>query len=360
MAAIHLKTQGPSPIAHAASNSLSSNASKCILVALGIIILIGSLVAAGFLYPQINLWALAVGGGGLIVGVGFFAVGLSCKAPSQPASQTQSVQNSKIPIQASDIQVPENIDFPEKIPGFDPNTKITPDKKWVSGLGLHLYITYLATQFPGTIAVFPKNSLYYYIKSFHPGEPLRETLTPSIFHTLPSEIKDFDTLNIPLFVEVPGHHWVLVYIDRKKGTVEYYDCLKNFGKYDAVKQILTKIADKLGYQFVHKINHILDNSGNDCGIWVLYFLESKLKNPDVDFNQLDIEELQNIIKKYRKHVILKILEMASVVEEFTKSKQELWHDFHDIWDQLLESRPELVKLDYVDAWRQLLNEKAAK
>src|SRR6478609_5894745 len=109
-----------------------SNVGKWCLLAIAIIILIGSIVATGCLYEQIGNWSLGIGGGCLIVALVLTAIGLcyNCKTSTQPhieeklhsnISQTSSVDSEeisetkilndrsikqlKVPVRAADIKI---------------------------------------------------------------------------------------------------------------------------------------------------------------------------------------------------------------------------------------------------------------
>lgn len=98
------------------------------------------------------------------------------------------------------------------------------------------------------------------------------------------------------------NHWTLVLVDRAKGTIEYYDSKCNYtDKYrDAEGKTYQRDIDKhfqefaktLGakedrpYTFERKIAKELQPDSDNCGPWVLYFLENRLATPNVDFNTL--------------------------------------------------------------------------
>lgn len=128
--------------------------------------------------------------------------------------------------------------------------------------------------------------------------------------------KKIDYLAYPL--HVTGNHWALVFIDRRKRTVEYYDSMMTYGNHNeiitALQQLATNISTdnpKQPYQLIQKINKRLQPPGSlQCGPWMLYFLENRVHNPDVDFNQLDIKQAQPMIAKYRLCVQKDLLERS--------------------------------------------------
>jgi len=329
------------------------------LIALGSIILIGSLAAAGCLYAPLGHWSLAIGGTGLIAGSGLMAVGLCTHRISKKTRLYESREKEylnhqpekqpQIPIKASDINLPQ---LPKEIP----STCDISGKEWLSNAHLHMYITYLITQFPDA-------SLYI--------EPLpvdrwerysRNQLMKYIFNYLPSKTNHLNKFNLPIYLCIKNH-WTLVYIDREKRTVEYYDSKMNYGDFGEIEKTLTIIANDLSkqepnkppYKFVRKINKVLQPDSYQCGIWTLYFLESRLINPDFDFNQLDVNESQKIIKKYRTKVMLKLIELEKVMEAALKKERENYRNYYK--DETLARkmhRQDLQKMSYADRWSQIL------
>lgn len=114
-------------------------------------------------------------------------------------------------------------------------------------------------------------------------------------------------------------HWCLVIVDRVKRTVEYYN--SKIGYYydpQPVKDCLTKLAATLSnkdpgnnpYQFQDKINVVLQEDSFQCAIWLLYFLENRLKKGDsFDFNKLDIQQAQQEIADFRNTVQKAVLKV---------------------------------------------------
>jgi hypothetical protein len=340
---------------------------KCGLVASGIIIVIGSLIAAGCLYPQIGgYYSLAVGGGGLIVGLLLIAIGLyrSCKIPAQATSnlsQTPSIESEKIDEERSlarishtfseqiaalhsDINLPENL--PKDIP---PELDIS-GTKWFANYHLQDYMLYLATRFPNITIPF-----YFEL-------PTIDLMMQNISEYVPSGM-DNSHLNIPIYLYITNH-WTLVYIDRTERTVEYYDSKKNYGNHSKIVKALTAIAEKLSkkepnklpYKFVRKINKVLQPDSYQCGPWVLYCLECRLLDPEFDFNQLDTKESQDIIKKYRTKVMLKLIEMNRVRRQALKEERIRYREYYK--DNAQGDRMhkcDLKTTPEVERWKQILN-----
>lgn len=116
---------------------------------------------------------------------------------------------------------------------------------------------------------------------------------------------------IPYRLHVTGNHWTLVLLDREKRTIEYYDPKKNYGNHAEIVEHLKNLAqvltekdpDSAPYRFICKIEKSLQPDWYQCGPWVLYFLEERLKNPDVNFNDLDVDQSQSMIAEYRLKVM---------------------------------------------------------
>jgi hypothetical protein len=383
-----------------ATGSKGLNCNGYLLVALSVIILIGSLAASGCLYPHIGYSSLIFGGVGLVTGLGLIAIALgSCKTSSHTHIKEQSnlekdeksrpqnldrkctddldimpqtkasfadisenngkdprhrvIEQSKIPIRASDIDLPKIL--PKDIPSiFDIS-----GNKWVSNSHLNGYITYLATRFHEIVALDGKQMAHQSHKWYS-----IDALPQYIFEYLPKQINNFNHLNIPFYLDVSNLHWTLVYIDRGKRMVEYYDSKKHFGNHREIVKKLTTIAATLSkqepnkppYTFVLKINKVLQLDGYQCGVWTLFFLENRLINPEFDFNQLNVNEAQDLIKKYRIKVMLKLIEMDKVSEEIAQQEQESYNQFYK--DKALANKmynDDLDRISYIDRWRQVLN-----
>jgi hypothetical protein len=90
-----------------------------------------------------------------------------------------------------------------------------------------------------------------------------------------------------------GNHWGLVVIDNEQKTLEYYDSLISYRGSKAsveLKKLASQITKqyKINYQFILKTKKNLQQ-GSDCGIWLLYFAENRVKNLNIDYNDLKHE-----------------------------------------------------------------------
>lgn len=366
----HSKLVTPSPSRSATDSN--SNCKRYTLIALGIIILIGSLTASCYLYSQLGYWSLAIGGAGLIIGSGLISLALcGCKKANSSSHQREqsSSEDNKITTEAtghitsltssssqnsalgsSEHQI-TTIDFtnlPKTLPKEAATSWGISETSWLTIGQLQRYITYLATEFPIAVDCQP---ITYTIDS------LAKTIEYNAI-----SIPNFQDLNLPICLNVSGNHWTLVYIDREKRTVEYYDSKKDYGNHDEIKQKLIEFANKLSneepderpYKFECKINKVLQPDGYQCGPLVLYFLEKRLKDPEFNFNQ--ISDAQNSIKEYRNKVRTKLIEMYHAVEVVAKKEKENYKNYYkDESEAIAMYHQDLNQLTYVERWRQTLS-----
>ena len=140
---------------------------------------------------------------------------------------------------------------------------------------------------------------------------------------LNQETLNYKKVNCPFVIHVTGNHWTLVYINRSKRTIEYYDSKINYGgsEYPKIVNELTRIAAVLTeeepgvkpFKLELKITTVLQPDSFQCGIWVLYFLDKIFNNPNLDFNNLI--EPEKIIAKYRIEVINRISQMLDIEDQ---------------------------------------------
>lgn len=126
---------------------------------------------------------------------------------------------------------------------------------------------------------------------------------------------------IAYHLQASRNHWVLLFIDRENRILECYD------SFARPNEVYAEIADELTrqdvgepYKVLCKITKPLQKDGYQCGPWVCFFLEQRLKEPDFDFNSLHQtlgpEGINEMIALYRKKVILRVAEF-----------QNLWADW---------------------------------
>lgn len=175
------------------------------------------------------------------------------------------------------------------------------DTAWLDSLQLHYYSEFLQKTYPIHL---PKNSKFFTIS------PIVRSLWTDVQKMTSKQRQKNIKEYMPFFLHLANNHWALVFIDRKLRTVEYYDSLLNYGNHEEIKTELQRIAGELTqqdpgsspYQFQCKLRKKVQQDGYQCGVWLLYFLENRLKNPQVDFNTLDVNSSQAMIAEFRRHI----------------------------------------------------------
>lgn len=336
---------------------------KYVLIALGIITLLSCIVTSICLYTQIGNWSLLIGSGGLIVGLALVAIGRCCNSTISSQPHTGEKFPSRVPLSLVDLEeirgqeksLPHQPLDPFPALGWNSNKPLS--KMWFSRNEFMYYTAYLSMQFSNIPTIGVEELSQRCDVSIN---GLREY----IFDYLPSKFTNFNNLDIPVDLLVSNNHWTLVYIDRQRRTVEYYDSKEKYGNHDEIVHKLTSIAEELSkqesnqppYQFICKINRVLQPDIYQCGPWMLYFLENRLINPDFDFNTLNIDEAQNIIKAYREKVILQIYEMLRTLIAIQQQEDENYLQYY----KEKELAKEMLAQDYAqillrDRWKQILN-----
>lgn len=114
----------------------------------------------------------------------------------------------------------------------------------------------------------------------------------------PKAPEDKNLFVYPIFIPregTPIGHWCLVMIDRTKKTVEFYDSYAVYGDKDRDKEnvhYLNQVKERLEeisgepYEVQNKIKTRIQSGvdGSRCGMWLLYFIQKRLENPDFDFD----------------------------------------------------------------------------
>lgn len=202
-----------------------------------------------------------------------------------------------------------------KIPDIIPLNCDIRDEEWLSNKQINNYFVHLKSKNPQIYIPWESTNQLKDIES-------------NILTKVPDKI--YDTDFFPYSLNVPWKHWTLVFVDRQKRTIEFYDSKKDYGNHHEIKKRLKKLAHDLSlkdpgaqpYKFSAKIKKSLQPDSYQCGIWILYFLTERLKNPDVDFNQLDFENAQTMIKNFRIHVMAQLIEDYNTVKRnYEKSKK---------------------------------------
>jgi hypothetical protein len=193
----------------------------------------------------------------------------------------------------------------EELPASIPDSCDFRDKVWLDNYHLSKYFASIAAHHPKLIV----------------GD-ISAVITPSVAEDTIGlyfdQARQEGKHDLAFFAHLKGSsanafHWCLIYIDRKRRTVEFYDSKYNYGNNAEFEESLTKVAQKLSaveggqpYQFVRKIQKVLQPDSYQCGPWTSYFLENRAANPEVDFNLLDTNAAQPMIAAYRNRMIAKM------------------------------------------------------
>ena len=189
-----------------------------------------------------------------------------------------------------------------KVRRFAGNVDFT-GTKWFDNYNIADYYRLLKDRFPqGVFFDFPNqySTPAIWRKRFEE----KNYPTSNIDHTKRNFL-EYQSILLPMHIS--GNHFTLLFIDRVKRTVEYYDSKVSYGAYDKIVQDCQGIAEALSqsdpgdtpYVFSAKIKKLLQPDGYQCGPWTLYFSEKRLENPDVDFNDLNFNEAQSIPAQFR-------------------------------------------------------------
>ncbi|MGE5196256.1 MAG: Ulp1 family isopeptidase, partial [Anaerolineae bacterium] len=176
----------------------------------------------------------------------------------------------------------------------------------------------LAVPFMGTPVAFnEKSTVSQILEQVFPEDP--ESEDALIFFTNRTQ-EDHAGVNpehhkvVILPIHNAGNHWCLLYIDLERKRVIYGDAMGNYGSSEMFKRRYEAFARELGARLKTDpflFESIIDpensggrlqQDGSSCGVWIEYFADNLLKNPDVDFSRLDRWESRNMILQYRWHV----------------------------------------------------------
>ncbi len=202
-------------------------------------------------------------------------------------------------------------------------------RKLLNNSQIHLYFRYLSTEFPHLFL----HKLGTYITHINDRFTNYPTLIEDAilfdghfnknnecFHDEEDEI-DCTDINILAYpIHVSNNHWTLALVDRQKRTIEYYDSMSgpNTHKTDLFKELASKLSKfdlkNPPYKFVNKVEKTLQFDGYQCGIWILYFLENRLRNPDFNFNNIDTSICDETSANFRLKVQQIIVEQNEKIE----------------------------------------------
>lgn len=155
-------------------------------------------------------------------------------------------------------------------------------------------------------------------------------------------------------IQKGGNHFVLLFIDRKLRTVEYYDSLSDGNTYcKKIAKILTAKDPGKAYKVITKIEKPLQHDSYQCGPWTCFFLEHRLKNPKFDFNSINKDfskkELKEMMALYRNKVILDICEYQSLYKKwFSKG----WHKYQKHYGDKVDTKFDCY-LDNEDTYKMV-------
>lgn len=263
------------------------------------------------------------------------------------ASSTQTSESSSFTVDLlGKIAIPEHIDIKKR--------------EWLTNDHLHNYFYYLGAKYPDVF--FMQEAQDELIKST----------------SIERKISQFDFASssanaFPFFIQVGGNHWTLVYIDKEKRTVEYFDSMRNYGDLKSIEEQLTNLAgilsikepDQEPYQFINKTKTKLQMDTVQCGVWVLYFITKRIKDPDFDCNQIETSEASQIIAKFRAKVRLKLAQAFQAYDEVYKYKLKYYEDKYgkDVGLQKFRKKitkitknfkkDSLIKIKWLREWHQL-------
>lgn len=229
----------------------------------------------------------------------------SLPKPSQTNQSSDSRERSNSSFSVSpigEIEVPEYLDIKKR--------------EWLTNVHLHKYFDYLGAKYPHVF--FFQEASHSLIKSTEIEEKISQ------FDIASSKATAF-----PFFIQVGGNHWTLVYIDKEKRTVEYFDSMRNYGDLTAIETELNSLAitlsekepDQEPYQFTNKTKTKVQGDTYQCGVWLLYFLNKRIQHSHFDVNQIDLSKTSKIITNFRKKVRLKLAQIDRAYTEVYQYKE---------------------------------------
>lgn len=114
------------------------------------------------------------------------------------------------------------------------------------------------------------------------------------------------------YLTLNENHATLVFVDKEKSAIEYYNSFGNCP--EEVEEALKQTAQNLGirfdeteeftpFSFTNMIDRELQNDYFQCGVWIMFLLECRLKFPEKDFlselHRLSPAERGRLIANYR-------------------------------------------------------------
>lgn len=192
---------------------------------------------------------------------------------------------------------------------LDQNELMLTEKQWLENHHLNIYFRFLSQMYPS----FFFSPIHHLTALFDSSSDLSKAC-----------VRDLTASNRPFLaypLRINDNHWTLVFIDREKGHIEYYDSKASSNK--RMAQELEKIAknvaeqEKKPFLVIPKITTCIQPDGYQCGVLILKFLETRLENPDFDMNDFIHQNPQALISSFRKQVSDKLANMRIVVLQET-------------------------------------------
>lgn len=290
-----------------------------IVIALALIIVIGSLIASGCLYERLGHTCWVICGSGLLVGLTLFAI--------------KQCYNWEINRDKSGGVILKTFDLS--------------GNKRVSDFQIANYMMYLSTK---------HYNFGYFHLSVTPNNLEKKFFDSNLFD-LP-ENRSFESSDLAICIKLEDH-WTLVYVDRERHTIEYYDSLFHYPGYKEVMLALTAIKKKLSkngppFSIIPKINTPLQSLLElDCGLYVAYFLENRLENPDINFD--DPSKIN--MKTYRQHFQNTLNALDKVLSDAEKKEVGAYAAHYEDQDEAMEryrKDQEATKLTYPQRAKYIL------
>lgn len=194
-------------------------------------------------------------------------------------------------IKKSKIKPIINPEFPDVWPAKYEN--LQRQDAWYSESNMNEYFTFVAIAHPELAVPNTQERM---------GVPNPENIERWVMRDLE---KNPSKKAFAYYLNIGNEHWTLVYVDRKKRTVEYYD---SFADENRVKEVLTRVAEKLTdkdsgekpYEYNNKISKPIQKDSFQCGPLTNYFLTFRV-NEDEGPSLNDLSVLQKGAEDYIMH-----------------------------------------------------------
>lgn len=140
------------------------------------------------------------------------------------------------------------------------------------------------------------------------------------------------------------NHWVLVYIDREKREIEYYNSFSARAPHQ-LKEVCNFFNQNdpgnKKYIVTEKVRKKLQHDGFQCGPWAAHFAEERLKDP-----QFVPGSLTNDVARFRSKMLSKNASIKNPIGKVIKKMANLYR----LWDFYKSGRQATDgNLEYVDA-----------